>query len=1519
MVRKLEAVLNSGVLFFVLVAFLAMAGSASATMRSGTNVVLTFGEPPTGTSFDFSAGTYTTSEIDEDIYYHDDYDLIADAGIKDQGTDSFESYTTITLADMTSSISNPTANHTYGLLTTEGHYAKVYVVAVNTTEIKIDWAYQNDGTNNFPVAANLVVNNTDNCTGGDAYYTTITAAVEASASGGNITVCPGAYTDNVYISGITDLSILSFSQDPSNTSVTAADSSSHVFDISSEVGLAGGILIAGFSITGTTTGGVDSGWSAIAVLDQGEAHIRNNIIYGNGIGIEIMYEGEGVSDNADNNTIENNTITANTKEGIKLDQSSYNNITNNIINGNAIHGIELHFSNNNSITSNIIDSITGIGIEVDGSNNRIYNNLFRNQQNSFFPYAGSSNFWNTTKTNGTNIVGGPWMGGNFWGKPSGSGPGFSNTCPDNNADMICDTTKTLDAQNIDFLPLTKDSDGDGVIDGSDDCHNTPPGETVGDNGCPEGHYQMEDSDGDGMDDMFENDFRCLDSTNSSDATTDYDGDGFSNIDEFYGYSDPCFAESIPTGGIGPPPEFGMDDYSWFKEGPNTNITFNGSNLNITVWNGSEYLFVNGTLNNTLLCNDTFPGSPDYIYHFEAEILNSSNAKIGGMGGGITNITNKSAPIQVGTDILVKSPRGKGAQLPFTQYGALLGVGPSFDGNITINVSSIPPAQTCANVDDFYITGGNLTGYTDINECFGIDFVAKRFDFGGHVTCDPNLLDSSDMANWGADIKFGDGMTFQGGYPDYMPPGAILPNGSTVGNMEYFGKITGGYGGFFGGDFIGDGGHFDPYITMYNGSKIYNNVTIGQNVTFGNYTEIGNFTEIGPLVTFDPFVFVGWYADIMAGARIKENASIGFGAYIGNNSVVGKLVNISDNATIGMSVRIYDDAEIGKYTFIDNFAEIFNDTILGENVTLGQYAKIKDNATIGDGSIIGNKSSVDVGSEVYEGRLYDFVSVGPNVILNKTEAWNSTINYTLNAVNFSGQEVFLNMTIIDSSGYITNNPGVNGSIHLTEGNVKVNFTNLNELRDLSDISVHDLIADTNTSNFSAVINGSKLNITKDGVTQEYDANAGIITIFNDTSMGIDVGMNFSDNTSANMDVAAIAINPGGVALPSKAPGTSYTHLYAPGANESNMNARLCMKFPSNLQTSTVDIHYFNETSGAWEEYTTEIVGDKACANTTHFSVYGISGSVPDDGNGNGGGGGGAAPAATDKTTDATEITPTEADVVAQIEATFTSLSAGKKATISIPSVASMPFSEIAINIKNAVTNVKVVVKALTARPTDITAEITGEVFNYLNIEHSNIEDADIDNVTIKFKVEKSWISDNNIDSVTVVLNRYSGGAWISLTTSKTSEDTTYVYYSALSPGLSVFGISGSVATVPTPTVTPTPTAVPISEAPATTTVPPTTTSAPTTTLPPLHGEEPIPTTPGVTPMPTPAPKPVYKQTWFIVLVLIALVAIVVYLLDRQGKVDVRAELEKLRGKSEPEEKEEREEVEEPEETPVEGEG
>jgi len=118
------------------------------------------------------------------------------------------------------------------------------------------------------------------------------------------------------------------------------------------------------------------------------------------------------------------------------------------------------------------------------------------------------------------------------------------------------------------------------------------------------------------------------------------------------------------------------------------------------------------------------------------------------------------------------------------------------------------------------------------------------------------------------------------------------------------------------------------------------------------------------------------------------------------------------------------------------------------------------------------------------------------------------------------------------------------------------------------------------------------------------------------------------------------------------------------------------------------------------------------------------------------------------------------------------------------------TKLTISVKNSVENVHVTVQELAERPATIEIAAPGITYAYLNIVAEHITDADIDRVTITFKVKKSWIMEYEIDETTLTLKRYAAGEWTSLPTEKVDEDDTYVYFSAVSPGLSVFAISGT---------------------------------------------------------------------------------------------------------------------------------
>ena len=166
---------------------------------------------------------------------------------------------------------------------------------------------------------------------------------------------------------------------------------------------------------------------------------NNNIIIGNNVssnydeGISLSYScnntitGNNVSNNyygiylhhsSNNNIIIGNNVSSNYDEGISLSYSCNNTITGNNVSNNY-YGINLYLSsNNNIIIGNNVSSNYDEGISLSHScNNLIYNNYFNNTNNA---YDDGNNAWNITKTEGTSIIGGPYLGGNYWSDYAGA-------------------------------------------------------------------------------------------------------------------------------------------------------------------------------------------------------------------------------------------------------------------------------------------------------------------------------------------------------------------------------------------------------------------------------------------------------------------------------------------------------------------------------------------------------------------------------------------------------------------------------------------------------------------------------------------------------------------------------------------------------------------------------------------------------------------------------------------------------------------------------------------------------------------------------------------------------------------------------------------------------------------------------------------------------------------------------------------------------------------------------------------
>jgi len=202
-----------------------------------------------------------------------------------------------------------------------------------------------------------------------------------------------------------------------NTITSNTANSNNVFECG------GGIYLRYSSYNTLANNNVSSNYDGgINLWSSSNNTITSNNASNNDIGIYLRYS-------SNDNTITNNNANSNNYNGIDLhDSSNDNTLTNNNASLNHRHGICMYFSSNNNTLTNNIASLNNNGIFLYGSgDNLIYNNYFNNTANA---YDNGVNQWNITKTAGTNIVGGSWLGGNYWSDYAGNdtdGDGLGDT------------------------------------------------------------------------------------------------------------------------------------------------------------------------------------------------------------------------------------------------------------------------------------------------------------------------------------------------------------------------------------------------------------------------------------------------------------------------------------------------------------------------------------------------------------------------------------------------------------------------------------------------------------------------------------------------------------------------------------------------------------------------------------------------------------------------------------------------------------------------------------------------------------------------------------------------------------------------------------------------------------------------------------------------------------------------------------------------------------------------------------
>ncbi len=224
--------------------------------------------------------------------------------------------------------------------------------------------------------------------------------------------------------------------------------------------LNGSISMGESSRNNLTNNTIEKGSIHLAVWCSLNLISQNKISDGWGVSIACCGGGDNISDNVISNCstgvstydhgidVINNSI-IDCYCGIDIAQSPSRIHNNTILNCST--GITV-MDSSTDISNNIIISSAKYGLSIPDREfgERVYNNYFNNTVNVKLGNHDKYT-WNSSRVSGTNIVGGPYLGGNYWANPNVTG--FSEVCTDSDGDWICDSPYNVNGSDFDYLPL----------------------------------------------------------------------------------------------------------------------------------------------------------------------------------------------------------------------------------------------------------------------------------------------------------------------------------------------------------------------------------------------------------------------------------------------------------------------------------------------------------------------------------------------------------------------------------------------------------------------------------------------------------------------------------------------------------------------------------------------------------------------------------------------------------------------------------------------------------------------------------------------------------------------------------------------------------------------------------------------------------------------------------------------------------------------------------------------------------
>ena len=120
-------------------------------------------------------------------------------------------------------------------------------------------------------------------------------------------------------------------------------------------------------------------------------------------------------------------------------------------------------------------------------------------------------------------------------------------------------------------------------------------------------------------------------------------------------------------------------------------------------------------------------------------------------------------------------------------------------------------------------------------------------------------------------------------------------------------------------------------------------------------------------------------------------------------------------------------------------------------------------------------------------------------------------------------------------------------------------------------------------------------------------------------------------------------------------------------------------------------------------------------------------------------------------------------------------------------------EIIIKLKRTVYNVSLLLKRV-RKPTFL--GVDGIIYQYFVLDKENLDNQDVDQALVRFKVKKSWLKKHKIKENDVSLKRYQN-KWNGVNTKLVHTDKKYCYYESVLDKLSFFVITGKPTIKPKP--------------------------------------------------------------------------------------------------------------------------